>query len=61
MLIVGVAALKWYFWDTVVGEAGQADRSMLFWGNPILFMGISTVLIGVGLVVVAIRGFRSRP
>ena len=61
LLIVGAAAAKWYFWDTLIREAGQADRSMLFWGIPILFIGMVVAAIGVGLVVVAIRGFRSRP
>ena len=60
LLVVGVVAMKWYTWDVVVGLAGEPDRSMLFWGLPILFVGILAVTVGLVLIVVAIRGIRSR-
>ena len=61
LLVVGVVAMKWYWWDVAIGHAGEPDRSMLFWGLPILFVGILATAVGVGLTVVAIRSFRSRP
>lgn len=48
-LIVGVAAAKWYLWDVVIGQAGEPDRSMLFWGLPVLFLGITALLAAAGL------------
>ena len=60
LLVVGVVATKWYLWDIAVGQAGEPDRSMLFWGLPILFAGIFATVTGLGLIVVAVRGFRSR-
>ena len=59
-LVVGVVAMKWYAWDVVIGLAGEPDRSMLFWGLPILFIGILAVTVGLVLIVAAIRGIRSR-
>ncbi|MCJ7782023.1 MAG: hypothetical protein MUQ27_14485 [Acidimicrobiia bacterium] len=58
LVIVGAAALKWYVWDVVIGQAGEPDRSMLFWGLPILFVGVFAGGAGLGLVVVAVHGFR---
>lgn len=48
-LIVGAAAAKWYLWDVVVGQRGEPDRSMLFWGLPVLFLGVSALLAAAGL------------
>jgi len=61
LLVIGVAAMKWYWWDVAIRQAGESDRSMFFWGLPILFIGVLATAIGLGLVVVAIRGFRSLP
>lgn len=52
-LVIGGAAVKWYVWDVVIGGAGEADRSMLFWGLPILFIGVWALGGGVGLGLVA--------
>lgn len=61
LLIVGGAAVKWYLWDVVIGQAGEPDRSMLFWGLPILFMGFFALAAAGGLAFAAIHAFRSRP
>ncbi|MFW2338737.1 MAG: hypothetical protein ACN4GK_01685 [Acidimicrobiia bacterium] len=60
-LFIGLAALKWYFWDIVVQEAGESDRSMLFWGIPIAFIGVAAVAIGTSLAGFASRQLRRRP
>jgi hypothetical protein len=60
-LVVGLAALKCYFWDIVVQQAGEADRSMLFWGIPIAFIGVAAVAIGTSLAGFASRQLRGRP
>jgi hypothetical protein len=59
LLIVGAVSLKWYVWDVVIGQAGEPDRSLLFWGLPILFIGIFAGAAGLGLIIVAVHGFRS--
>ena len=59
LLMVGVAALKWYVWDVVIGQAGESDRSMLFWGLPIVFIGIFAGVAGVGLIISAVHDVRS--
>ncbi|MEA3510184.1 MAG: hypothetical protein U9R51_01995 [Actinomycetota bacterium] len=60
LLAVGAVAVKWYFWDVVIRQAGEPDRSMIFWGLPILLIGVFAIGAGLGLIFVAIRGFRSR-
>ena len=60
-LFVGLAALKRYFWDIVVQQAGEADRSMLFWGIPIAFIGVAAVAIGTSLAGFASRQLRGGP
>lgn len=56
-LIVGVAAVKWYIWDIAIRQAGEPDRSMLFWGLPIVFIGVGALAVGGSLVVFARRSF----
>ena len=58
LLVVGAASVKWYAWDIVIGQAGEPDRSMLFWGLPILFIGIVAVTAAGGLTIAAIRLWR---
>jgi hypothetical protein len=58
LLVIGAAAVKWYVWDIATQQAGQPDRSMLFWGLPILFIGIVAIGAFVGLVVLARGAFR---
>jgi hypothetical protein len=31
LVVTGAAAVKWYVWDIAIAEAGEPDRSMLFW------------------------------
>ena len=59
-LIVGVAALKWYVWDVAIQQADEPDRSMLFWGIPIAFIGVAALAVGVALGTVTYRHFRGR-
>jgi hypothetical protein len=61
LLVVGTASVKWYVWDIVIKQAGEPDRSMLFWGLPILFIGIVAVSAAGGLAVATVRLFRPRP
>jgi len=59
-LVAGFALVRWYVWDVANGQSGEADRSMLFWGLPIVFLGIAAIGISVGLVLVAKGLFTQR-
>jgi len=61
LLVIGIASTKWYVWDIIIGQAGEPDRSMLFWGLPILFIGIVAIAGAVGLAVAAHRLSRPSP
>ena len=54
--MIGVAALKWYFVDVAIGQAGEPDRSMLFWGLPIVFIGAGA---GVAALVLGISAYKT--
>lgn len=60
-LFVGGAALEWYLWDVAIMESGNPDRSMLFWGLPIVFIGIAALGGGIGFGLLARSLFRQRP
>lgn len=60
-IVVGVAALKWYVWDIAILQAGEPDRSMLFWGLPIVFIGMVGLALGTGLAIYARRNLSNRP
>jgi hypothetical protein len=59
-VVIGGAALKWYLWDIVIVESGNPDRSMLFWGLPVVFIGIVAIGGGVGFGVLARSLFSAR-
>ena len=53
LAVVGVVSIKWYLFDIVIGQAGDADRSMVFWGLPIAFIGLFAVVGAFSLAVLA--------
>ena len=57
LFVLGATAVKWYVWDMAVGQAGEPDRSMLFWGLPILFIGLLSIGAFAALVVLARNAF----
>jgi hypothetical protein len=59
-LLIGVVALKWYLWDIVFQQAGESDRSMLFWGIPIALIGLASTALGAALMMF-VRHRTSRP
>ncbi|MCL1593408.1 MAG: hypothetical protein M3132_03535 [Actinomycetia bacterium] len=60
LLVIGVAATKWYMWDIAIEQSGQPDRSILFWGLPILFIGFFAIGAFVAMVFVARAAFSKR-
>lgn len=59
--VFGAAGLKWYVWDIAVQEAGTPDRSMLFWGIPIVFLSAVAIAAGVGLALLARQYLQRSP
>ena len=51
--MVSVVIIKWYVFDIAIGQTGDADRSMLFWGLPIVFLALIAAAGAFGLAVVA--------
>ena len=51
--VVSVVSGKWYVFDIAIGQNGDADRSMLFWGLPIVFLAMIAAAGAFGLAVVA--------
>lgn len=51
--VVSVVSIKWYVFDIAIRQSGQADRSMLFWGLPIIFLALIAAAGAFGLAVVA--------
>jgi len=52
LAVVGLVSVWWYVFEIVIGQAGEADRSMTFWGLPIAFMGLFALVGAFGLGVV---------
>lgn len=50
---VSVVTIKWYVFDIAIGQTGDSDRSMLFWGLPIVFIALIAAAGAFGLAVVA--------
>jgi len=55
---LGLVGTKWYVWDVVIAEADASDRSMLFWGLPILLLALGAIVVAVGLGFFARRLLR---
>jgi hypothetical protein len=53
LAVVSIVSIKWYVFDIVIGQAGDADRSMIFWGLPIAFIGLFAAVGAISLAVVA--------
>ncbi len=61
LMLTGLIGIKWYVWDIVISQAGQPDRSMLFWGLPILFLAFGSAAAGTLLGWVGLNLTRRRP
>ena len=58
--VVSIASIKWYVFDIAIDQSGDSDRSMLFWGLPILFLGLMAAAGAFGLAVVARKALTQR-
>jgi hypothetical protein len=59
LVVFGIVSVKWYMWDIVIGQAGDSDRSMLFWGLPILIIGMFALIAAAVLAFTVVRSSRS--
>ena len=53
--VICALAVKWYVVDVLIGLRDAADRSMQFWGLPLLGLGIAAGMCAVALTVLAWR------
>lgn len=51
MILVGAAFVVMYVAEAVVARASEPDQSLLFWYLPILFLGLTGIVIGAGVGV----------
>jgi hypothetical protein len=47
-------------WDIAIGQIGEPDRSMLFWGLPILLAALVALGLGAVLVAAVLHSLRDR-
>ena len=56
--LTGIAFAIMYALEAVVARVGEADQSLLFWYLPILFIGLSGIIVGSVLGVLGYIGLR---
>lgn len=47
--LTGLAFAIMYVLEAIVARLGEPDQSLLFWYLPILFIGLTGIIIGVGI------------
>jgi len=47
--LTGIGFAVMYIWEAIVTRLGDPDQSLLFWYLPILFMGLTGIIVGVGI------------
>ena len=60
-IVIGAAVVKWYVWDVAIGQANESDRSMLFWGLPVLLIGLAALALGGATLTVTAKRIRKPP
>lgn len=50
MTLAGVTFCAMYVVEAFIKRIGEADQSLLFWYLPILFMGLFSLMAGLGLL-----------
>lgn len=58
-MLAGATFCVMYVLEAIIKRLGEADQSLLFWYLPILFIGIFSVMAGLGLWAWARRGKRN--
>lgn len=56
--MIGIACIVMYVLEAIIARIGEPDQSLLFWYLPILFIGIISVIIGLGVGVWGVISLR---
>ena len=51
IILIGIGFTVAYVLEAIVVRLGEPDQSLLFWYLPILFMGLTGIVIGLGIGV----------
>ena len=51
IILIGIGFTVAYVLEAIVVRLGEPDQSLLFWSLPILFMGLTGIVIGSGIGV----------
>lgn len=51
IILIGIGFTVAYVLEAIVARLGEPDQSLLFWYLPILFMGLTGIVIGLGIGV----------
>lgn len=51
IILIGIGFTVAYVLEAIVARLGEPDQSLLFWYLPILFMGLTGIVIGSGIGV----------
>lgn len=58
-IVLGLWFAAMYVTEAVVKRIGEPDQSLVFWYLPILFMGVTGVLFGAGMLILGIARLRA--
>ena len=58
IVLAGTACIVIYVLEAIIARLGEPDQSLLFWYLPILFIGIISVIIGLGVGVWGVISLR---
>ena len=47
--LIGLGLAVTYVLEAIVARLGDPDQSLLFWYLPILFMGLTGIIVGIGI------------
>lgn len=47
--LTGIGFALMYIWEAIVARLEEPDQSLLFWYLPILFMGLTGIIVGLGI------------
>ncbi|NNE05010.1 MAG: hypothetical protein HKO64_02915 [Xanthomonadales bacterium] len=61
LILAGIGLCAMYVVEAVIRRLGEADQSLLFWYLPILFIGLFSLMGGIGLLTWAMLRKRKQP
>lgn len=58
IFLIGVVFVTMYISEAILTRVGDPDQSLLFWYLPILFMGITGIILGLVTGILGLIGLR---